>query len=110
MEKNESVNIRDLFEGAYLLCRGFKLADLTVLGSNGRKLVTFKFTGTGITKISDEYRIGRATVNVALLKFSMKHLKDQMFSRIREIEKKEREQCRKSQNKITNTQNKTRLS
>lgn len=81
---NEEIRVRDLYEGAYLLCRGFQLKDLTVLGRNGRKVVTFVIAGDGVEPASEEYRAGRATANVALLKFTMEKLKDRMFTRIRE--------------------------
>jgi len=86
----------DLLEGAYLLCRGFKLDKITVVGSNGKKLCTFAF-GEGAKTASDEYREGRATCNVALLKYTLTHLKREMYRKIKEIEiretKKEHETC-----------------
>ncbi len=80
----------DLLEGAYLLCRGFKLQRITVVGSNGKKLCTFAF-GEGAKTAADEYREGRATCNVALLKYTLTHLKREMFRKIKEIETKEKE-------------------
>ena len=86
------ITISDLYEGAYLLCRGFRLKKITVVGSNGRKLCTFTF-GEGAETAVEEYRQGRATCNVALLKFTLNNLKDEMFRKIREIERKERDTC-----------------
>jgi len=86
------ISISDLFEGAYLLCRGFHLKRITVMGSNGRKLCTFAF-GKGAQDAVDEYRQGRATCNVALLKFTMKNLKDSMYEKIKEAESKEKQEC-----------------
>ena len=86
----EEINIHDLYEGAYLLCAGLKMKDLTVLGSNGRKLCTFTFEGDRAVELSDEYKAGRATVNLALLKFTMEKLKDRMFEKIREMEEREK--------------------
>lgn len=88
--REHEVMVRDLYEGAYLMCRGFRIKDLTVIGSNGKKVVTFTFTGDGVREISDEYRVGKATVNVSLLKFTMEKLKDQMFEKIREREREEK--------------------
>ena len=79
---------KDLFEGAFLLCRGFKLNEITVIGSNGKKLCTFAF-GEGAKSASDEYREGRATCNVALLKYTLTHLKREMYKKIEKIEKRE---------------------
>lgn len=87
------ITISDLYESAYLLCCGFNLGRVTVIGSNGKKLCTFTFNGEGAQRASDDYRQGRATANVALLKFTMEKLKDAMFEKIREQERKEREKC-----------------
>jgi hypothetical protein len=84
------ITISDLYEGAFLLCMGCNLRRVTVIGNNGKKLCTFTFEGKGAQRASDDYRQGRATANVALLKFTMEKLKDVMFEKIREHEKKER--------------------
>ena len=76
-----------------MLCCGLRLKDVTVIGSNGRKLCTFTFDGERITEAREAYRQGRATVNLALLKWTMNNLKDEMFKRIREYEKKENSKC-----------------
>jgi len=90
---HSKISIHDLYEGAYLLCRGFQLGKITILGSNGKKLCAFTFEGEGAQRASDEYREGRATANVALLKFTMEKLKDRMFEKIREQEQKEHKKC-----------------
>ena len=89
MRTNE-IKIQDLYEGAYLLCRGFELKDLTVIGSNGKTIVSFIIVDDDVAATAQEYRSGRATANVALLKFTMEKLKDQMFIKIREREKRNR--------------------
>ena len=89
---NPEITILDLYEGAYLLCRGFQLRKVTVVGTNGNKLCTFSFDESA-KQAQDEYRQGRATANVALLKYTMNNLKDEMFKKIRAIERKERELC-----------------
>jgi len=86
------ISISDLYEGAYLLCRGFQMKRITVVGTNGKKLCSFTF-GEGARPAVEEYRQGRATANVALLKFTMNNLKDEMFRKIRELENKERRTC-----------------
>ena len=91
MESPE-ITISDLYEGAYLLCRGFQLRGVTVVGTNGKRLCTFSFA-EGAKGALEEYRQGRATANVALLKFTMENLKDEMFRKIRANERKERGQC-----------------
>jgi hypothetical protein len=96
MEQSE-ISIRDLYEGAFLLTEGFQLGRITVLRNNGKKLCAFTFRGEGAQRASDAYRQGRATCNVALLKFTMEKLKDTMFEKIREQEQRahreERQVC-----------------
>ncbi len=81
--REDKIKVQDLYEGAYLLCRGFELKDLTVIGNNGKAIVTFIIVGDDVAATAQEYRSGRATANVALLKFTMEKLKDQMFTKIR---------------------------
>ena len=102
MPENE-IRVQDLYEGAYLLCRGFQLKELTVIGSSGKPIVTFIITGDDVVTTSEEYRSGRATANVALLKFTMEKLKDQMFTKIRDLEKRKRNE------RIHNHENSTRF-
>ncbi len=83
---NPEITISDLYEGAYLLCRGFKLHRVTVIGTNGSKLCTFSFD-EGAKQAHDEYRQGRATANVAMLKFTLRNLRSEMFRKIKEKEK-----------------------
>ena len=85
----DAIEIQDLYEGAYLICQGFSLDGLDLRGTNGRKVVSFIISGEGIKSADAEYRAGRAMANVALLKFTMDQLKDQMFARIREREREE---------------------
>jgi hypothetical protein len=86
----EEVRIQDLYEGAYLICQGYLLKDLLIQGTNGRKVATFIITGAGVETADAEYQGGRATANVALLKFTMEKLKDRMFEKLREREEEER--------------------
>ncbi len=88
--RKSDIHIHDLYEGAFLLCRGLDLKDLTITGGGGRKLATFIFSGNAARRASDQYRKGMATANVAMLKFTMEKLKDRMFEKIREKEREER--------------------
>ena len=45
MISSNEIRVRDLFEAAYLMCQGCDLADMSISGSNGRKVVTFVFAG-----------------------------------------------------------------
>ena len=90
MISSDEVRVRDLFEAAYLLCQGCDLADMTITGTNGRKVVTFLIAGAGVREGSTAYRTGHATASVPLIKLTIDHLKDQMFDAIREREREER--------------------
>ena len=88
MEKTEkhTLCVKDLYEGAYLLCMGFHLKQLTITdpGGRGKRKAVFLITGDGIEEKAESYRTGQATVNVAMLKFTLEKLKDAMFAKIRE--------------------------
>jgi hypothetical protein len=79
----EEIRVQDLFEGAYLLCRGFKFTDLTVTDSNGRKIATFILSGKEVHLASEDYKSGRATANVKLIKDAVNLLRDAMMHKIR---------------------------
>ena len=75
--------VKDLYEGAYLLCMGFHLKKLTIVDGRGKRKAVFLIEGDGIEKQAESYRTGQATVNVAMLKFTLEKLKDAMFAKIR---------------------------
>ena len=78
--------VKDLYEGAYLLCMGFHLQKLTITtpgGASGKRKAVFLIEGDGIEEKAESYRMGQATVNVAMLKFTLEKLKDAMFAKIR---------------------------
>ena len=87
-EKNrDQIQVQDLFEGAFLLCRGFEIKNLTVKNEKGRKVAFFYFEGENIKSTQNEYRQGQAICNIAFLKFtldtmslSFKDLEFQMLS------------------------------
>ena len=79
----EQTQVQDLYEGAYLLCRGFKFTDLTVTDSNGRKIATFVLSGKEVLLASEDYKSGRATANVKLIKDAVNLLRDAMNHKIR---------------------------
>ena len=80
------MKIRDLYEGAYLLCMGFHLQQLTIVDGRGKPKAVFIIVGDGIEEKAEAYRTGQATVNVAMLKFTIEKLKDAMFAKMREQE------------------------
>ena len=86
----DEITISDLYEGAYLLCRGLRMKGITVIGRNGKRLCSFAFDREDAFQLMEEYRAGRATANPAMLKFTIEKLKDRMFQKIREIERQEK--------------------
>ena len=82
--------VKDLYEGAYLLCMGFHLKQLTITDGRGKRKAVFLIEGDGIEEKAESYRMGQATVNVAMLKFTLEKLKDAMFAKIRSEEQEQR--------------------
>jgi hypothetical protein len=77
-----TVEVTDLFKGAYLLCSGCRL-DQVRIRNNGRKIATFLITGKDIDRLDSDYRCGRALVNPVQLRESLNHLRDVMFEKLR---------------------------
>lgn len=89
-EKRMELRIKDLYEGAYLLCMGFHLKTLTIVDGHGKRKAVFVISGDGVEEKAESYRTGQATVNVAMLKFTLEKLKDAMFAKIRAEEQEKR--------------------
>jgi hypothetical protein len=83
---SDTLCVKDLYEGAYLLCMGFQLKKLTIVDAQRKRKAVFVISGAGIEEKAESYRMGQATVNVAMLKFTLEKLKDAMFAKIREQE------------------------
>lgn len=91
MEQSENtLRVKDLYEGAYLLCMGFHLKKLTIIDGRGKSKAVFIIAGDGVEEEAEAYRTGQATVNVAMLKFTLEKLKDAMFAKIRAQEQEKR--------------------
>lgn len=69
---------------------GFHLQQLTIVDGRGKPKAVFIIVGDGIEEKAEAYRTGQATVNVAMLKFTIEKLKDAMFAKMREQEKRRR--------------------
>ena len=82
----DKIEVQDLFEASYLVCRGHQLSDLRVSRSRKRDIVHFIFEGPEVKGESAKFKMGHATANVCMLKVSMNHLKDLLFQRLREPE------------------------
>ena len=77
-----TVEVTDLYKGAYLLCMGGKLEHVRIR-TNGRKIATFLITGPNLERLDIDYRCGRALVNPVQLRESLNHLRDVMFEKLR---------------------------
>lgn len=73
---------KDLWQSAFMLAQGSSLDDVQTR-NNGRREVFFVLTGDNIARLAREFRSGRATCNVASLRASMIHLKEEMYKVIR---------------------------
>ncbi len=89
-----SLEVTDLFKGAFLLCMGARL-DRVRVRHNGRRIATFLITGKDLDRLDSDYRSGRALVNPVQLRESLNHLRDVMFDKLRKSEGRERDDHRK---------------
>lgn len=80
-----TLEVTDLFRGAYLLASGADLAGVRIRG-RGRPLVLFCITGRDLERLDSDYRCGRALVNPLELREALNHLRDVMFARLRHRE------------------------
>ena len=80
-----TVEVTDLFKGAFLLCMGGRL-DRVCVRTNGRRIATFLITGKHLARYDSDYRAGRALVNPVQLRESLNHLRDAMFKKLRKTE------------------------
>lgn len=68
----------DLYEGAWLLSQGIELSRMW-LDRSGKKVVVFEFTGEDVLTFQNQYKNGKAEVNVVKLKSALREMKDRMF-------------------------------
>ena len=85
-----TVEVTDLFRSAYLLASGGSLAGVRIR-TNGRRIATFLITGKGLDRLDRDYRCGRALVNPVELRESLNHLRDVMFKKLRDNERRTRD-------------------
>ena len=89
-----SLETTDIFRGAYLLASGGDLAEIRVR-NNGKRIATFLITGKDLDRLDRDYRCGRALVNPVQLRESLNHLRDVMFKKLRDSERRTRNGDRK---------------
>lgn len=90
-----TVEVTDLFRGAFLLCVGGRLEKVRVRYT-GRRIATFLITGNNIDEMDDSYRTGLALVNPIQLREALNHLRDVMFDQLRKSEGRERDDRKRS--------------
>ncbi len=79
----------DLFLGAFGLVRGGEVQEVVVRGVNGRRMAVFRIAGPDMEEVEREYYRGSIKVNLQLLKFQVRRLKDLAFGAIREEERRD---------------------
>ena len=94
-----TLEVTDLFRGAFLLCMGGRL-DKVQVRNNSRRIATFFITGPDLDRLDSDYRAGRALVNPVQLRESLNHLRDVMFKKLRENEGRTRYGDRKRGDRI----------
>ena len=74
------VETKDLWQGAYLLCEGGRLAGMTVRRKNdGKREFVFRLDGEGVDGLAQRFKDGDAVCNVRRLKTHVSHLKQVIF-------------------------------
>ena len=100
--KAGSLETTDIFRGAFFLSKGSDLTDIRVR-RNGKRIATFLITGKDIEKLDRDYRSGRALVNPVQLRESLNHLRDVLFEKLRENERRTRHGDRKRGDRASQT-------
>ena len=81
------IETTDIFRGAFLLCSGGHLTAIRIDNKENR-IATFLITGKDLDRLDSDYRCGRALVNPVQLRESLNHLRDIMFEKLRELERR----------------------
>ena len=78
-----TLEITDIFKGAYFLCTGGELSGIRV-AEHGRRMATFLIRGDNLTSLDKKYRDGHALVNPLNLQAALNHLRDHLFEKLNE--------------------------
>jgi molecular chaperone DnaK (HSP70) len=73
----------DIFKSAVFLCHGGRLAGMRIK-ERSQGIVSFLIEGDGILEVDLNFRNGTAQVNALKLRQSLNHLRDVLFTRLRE--------------------------
>ena len=83
----ERYETSDIFRGAYFLCHGSGLSGIRV-DNNGRRTATFLIEGDDISELDRAYSSGKALVNPVQLRETLNCLRDKLFAKLRDNEKR----------------------
>jgi hypothetical protein len=78
----------DIFKSAVILCNGGRLAGMR-FKERQRGIVCFLIEGEDILQVDLDYRRGRVQVNALRFRQTLNHLRDVLFTRLREYEGRE---------------------
>ena len=82
-----SLETTDIFRGAFYLCMGGDLSAIR-FKSNGKQIATFHFIGKELTRHDKAYINGHALVNPVQFREALNHLRDILFEKLRENERR----------------------
>jgi hypothetical protein len=78
----------DIFRGAFYLCCGGRLEDIR-FNEDGGRIASFMFIGQDLDEHDRAYRDGQALVNPVQFRESLNHLRDILFTQIRDRRRSE---------------------
>jgi hypothetical protein len=83
----KTIETTDIYRSAYLLSQGGEVTEIRLSG-NGRQRATFVIRGSDIDRADRAYQQGRALVNPVQLRECVNHVRDLLFDRLDEHEKR----------------------
>ncbi|BBO72179.1 hypothetical protein DSCA_61090 [Desulfosarcina alkanivorans] len=81
--QSQRLETTDIYKSAVFLCNGGRLAGVR-FKERKRGIVSFLIEGDGILQVDLDYRNGSAQVNALQLRHTLNHLRDVLFTRLRE--------------------------
>jgi hypothetical protein len=89
----------DIFKSAVFLCNGGRLAGMR-FKERQRGIMSFLIEGDGILQVDLDYRNGSAQVNALELRQTLNHLRDVLFTRLREQQGRKSDDHSKRGNRV----------
>jgi hypothetical protein len=81
--QSQRLETTDIYKSAVFLCNGGRLAGMRFT-KRRKGIVSFMIEGEGIFDLDLDYRNGTAQVNALKLRHTLNHLRDALFTRLRE--------------------------